>query len=243
VDSSQVVHALYEVDPEFVDLCEVLFGKSLDPQQAWDVLYGPDGVSKMMPAPADVRAPSAPPKGRLKPVAAPASAPKTGMPRAVAPKTQPKTAASSVAPMTMGKSDIEWAGEISKVDTDKRQVFGWASVVAVNGEPVVDRQGDLIEPDEMERAAYEYVMKSRTGSVEHRRDGDAPFVASEMIESLVITPEKIEKMGLPEDMPIGWWVGFKVHDDKAWADVKEGKLTGFSVHGSGKRQPIHDDGF
>ena len=34
--------------------------------------------------------------------------------------------------------------EISKMDTDKRQVFGWASIIEIDGEPVVDYQGMLL---------------------------------------------------------------------------------------------------
>lgn len=61
---------------------------------------------------------------------------------------------------------------------------------------------------------------------------------ADMIESFLVTPEKIEKMGLPESMPLGWWVGYQINDDATWNDVKSGKLTGFSVHGRGKRTPV-----
>jgi hypothetical protein len=129
-------------------------------------------------------------------------------------------------------------GEFSKVDADKRQVFGWASIVEMNGEPVVDLQGDYIDIDEIEKSAYDYVIKSRKGGEMHRRSADgAPVHASDMIESFIVTPEKIEKMGLPKSTPIGWWVGYQVNDDDAWNLVKSGKRTGFSIHGRGMRTP------
>lgn len=134
--------------------------------------------------------------------------------------------------------DVVWEGEFSKFDSDKRQVFGWASIVEVNGEPVVDLQGDYITPDEIEKAAYAYVQKSRKGGDMHRRDGDQPFHASEMIESFVVTDEKKKILGLPDSMPTGWWCGFQVHDDDVWAKVKSGERTGFSIHGRGKRQEV-----
>src|SRR6185503_10016795 len=59
--------------------------------------------------------------------------------------------------------DVVWEGEFSKVNADKQQVFGWASIVEMNGEPVVDLQGDYISIDEVEKSGYEYVMKSRKG--------------------------------------------------------------------------------
>lgn len=144
-----------------------------------------------------------------------------------------------VPPEPVVQKSIEWEGTFTKFDTDKRQVFGWASIVSIDGKPVVDTQGDLIDADEMEKSAYEYVIKSRKGGAQHRRtDEGEPFHASDMIESFVVTPEKKERLGLPDDMPIGWWVGFKVHDDETWADVKSRRKTGFSIHGRGKREPV-----
>jgi hypothetical protein len=148
---------------------------------------------------------------------------------------------------TVHKSAEELTGQLTQVDTDKRQVFGWASIVELNGEPVVDLQGDYIGIDELEKSAYDYVHKSRVGGAMHRRvdaEGNViqkstkPYHAADLIESFVVTPEKIEKMGLPEDTPVGWWVGFKVNDDDVWKSVKSGDWKGFSIHGAGRRKPI-----
>lgn len=144
-----------------------------------------------------------------------------------------------VPPEPVVQKSIEWEGTFTKFDSDKRQVFGWASIVSINGKPIVDTQGDLIDADEMEKSAYEYVIKSRKGGDQHKRtdEGEA-FHASDMIESFVVTPEKKERLGLPDDMPIGWWVGFKVNNDETWRKVKNGEVTGFSIHGRGKREPV-----
>jgi hypothetical protein len=131
--------------------------------------------------------------------------------------------------------DIKWEGEISKLNEDKQQVFGWASIVEVNGQPVVDLQGDYISIDEVEKAGYDYVVKSRKGGDMHLRDGDHPVHKSDMIESFIVTPEKKAAMGLPESVPTGWWVGYQVNDADTWALVKNGKRTGFSIHGRGIR--------
>jgi hypothetical protein len=144
---------------------------------------------------------------------------------------------------TKGKAKVQkndevvWEGEFAKVDSDKRQVFGWASIVEVDGVPVVDLQGDYIDIDEVEKSAYDYVIKSRKGGDMHRRDGELPVHVSDMIESFIVTPEKREKMGLPESVPSGWWVGYQINDDEAWNLVKSGKRTGFSIHGRGQRTP------
>jgi hypothetical protein len=132
--------------------------------------------------------------------------------------------------------DLIWEGSIEKMDTDKRQVFGYCTVTHVNGEPVVDRQGDYVPLDEIEKAAYTYVVNSRKGGDMHARDGELPLQTSDMVESFVVTPEKLRTMGLDENaIPHGWWVGFKVNDDKQWDLVKKGERTAFSIHGSGKR--------
>lgn len=133
--------------------------------------------------------------------------------------------------------DVRWEGEFSKVNSDKQQVFGWASIVEMNGEPVVDLQGDYIAIDEVEKSAYEYVHKSRKGGDMHLRDGDQPIHKSDMIESFVVTPEKKKALGLPDETPVGWWVGYQINDPELWQKVKSGERTGFSIHGRGIRSP------
>jgi hypothetical protein len=140
--------------------------------------------------------------------------------------------------------DVTWTGLFSKVDTDKRQVFGWASVSQINGEDVVDLQGDIVPIEEIEKSAYKYVLDSRKGGDMHRRvskldDGTVPHHTADMIESFVVTPEKLEKMGLPPNaLPLGWWVGYHVNDDEQWSLVKSGARAGFSIHGSGTRTTV-----
>lgn len=141
--------------------------------------------------------------------------------------------------------NMEWTGSISKVNEEKRQVFGWCSLSKVDGEPVVDRQNDYIPIEETEAAAYTYVLESRKGGDMHKRRAktglskgwDEPVHTADLIESFVVTPEKLAQMGIESDK-LGWWVGFQVHDDAQWEMVKSGERTGFSVHGSGKRTAV-----
>lgn len=144
-----------------------------------------------------------------------------------------------------GMDDLTISGEISKVDDERRQVFGWASVTEINGEPVVDLQNDYVDTYEIEKAAYDYVLNSRVGGEMHRRvkkSKDAPKQVSTLIESMVLTPEKIEKMGLPPETPRGWWIGFQIPKDESgdevWKSVKDGKYNEFSIHGMGKRKSV-----
>lgn len=138
------------------------------------------------------------------------------------------------------KKDVDFSirGEISKMNVEKKQVFGWASVIEINGEPVIDLQGDVMTIDTIEKAAYDYVHKSRKGGNQHQRSGEEPLHVSDMIESFVLTPEKKDQMGLPDTVPTGWWVGFKINDDATWESYKNGQLKDFSVHGSGTRRVV-----
>lgn len=221
MDSHKVVSSLLAVDPGFEQLCKTLFGDIVEPEDVWAFMYAPDGISKMEPV-----TKMNPDQSDLHPF-------RGG--RLMRTKRRGKVKKSDAL-------DVVWAGEIVKADEDKHQVFGWASVVEVDGKPVVDRQGDWITPDEIEKAAYHYVLENRRGGNQHQRDADdQPMHASSLIESFVVTPEKIEKMGLPKTTPVGWWVGYKVHDEDAWSDIKKGRKTGFSIHGKGKRREVEDE--
>lgn len=136
--------------------------------------------------------------------------------------------------------DVEWYGEFSKFDQDKHLAFGWASVSKVNGQPVVDKQNDYIDPDDLETAAYQYVLGSRVGGAMHGRDEfDQPLKVADLVESMVFTDDKVEAMGLPPTFNRGWWVGMKIHDPNEWELVKKGAAggrTGFSIHGRGIRR-------
>lgn len=126
---------------------------------------------------------------------------------------------------------------IMKSDEDKRLVFGWGSVaINATGEQLVDYQGDMIDPEVMEEAAYEYVLNFRDTGEEHipsmRKKG-------KLVESVVFTREKQAAMGIPEGiLPVGWWVGFKIHDDHAWELVKSGRYRMFSIEGRAERIPV-----
>lgn len=128
---------------------------------------------------------------------------------------------------------------ILKADDDKREVFGWALVaVRKNGEQIVDHQKDVVDPDELEHAAYEYVLKFRDTGELHDADLRKK---GKLIESVVFTKEKMRAMGIPEGtVPEGWWVGFKIDDDNAWDGIKKGRYRMFSIEGTGIRQPMDD---
>lgn len=126
---------------------------------------------------------------------------------------------------------------IYKADEDQRLVFGWASVaITVDGEELEDRQHDVIDPEDLEDAAYEYVLNFRDAGEEHlpgyRKKG-------KLVESCVFTPDKQKAMGIPEGvLPVAWWIGFKIDDDDTWRRVKDGTYKMFSIEGKANREEI-----
>ena len=130
--------------------------------------------------------------------------------------------------------------QIRKSDEEKMLAFGWASVsMRVNGELITDWQGDMIEPKELEDAAYEYVQLYREGGEMHERGGVAV-----LIESVVFTEEKMQAMGIPVgSLPIGWWIGFKVLESEVWKKVKDGTYQMFSIEGEAERVEIEEEIF
>lgn len=120
--------------------------------------------------------------------------------------------------------------DVRKVEPDKRQIFGWASVMTVDGKPVVDKQDDIIPTEEMEKGAYEFLQFSRDLGDMHQRIG-----TGRLIESVVCTTEKAKcgLVALSEDgKPMeAWWVGFEVTGAEDWAAFKSGARPELSIGG------------
>lgn len=127
--------------------------------------------------------------------------------------------------------------KIAKSD-DKHLAFGWANVaIRADGEEIEDWQEDIIEPEELENAAYQYVLLYREGGEMHERGG-----AAVLVESVVFTEEKMQAMGIPAGtLPIGWWIGFKVTDEDVWEKVKDGTYPMFSIEGEAERVEVEDE--
>lgn len=134
----------------------------------------------------------------------------------------------SVSEMT--KADIQ--GKILKVDDEQRMVFGWASVVTENGEAVIDRQGDVIEPETLVKAVNEFMEHVRVGKAMHT--GEQVGV---VVHSLPITKEIGEALGIHSNRE-GWIVAYKVFDDAIWERVKSGELAAFSIGGRAMKEEI-----
>lgn len=128
------------------------------------------------------------------------------------------------------KGDFTTTVKVAKVDEEQQLIFGWASVSMIGGKVVIDKQGDIVPVEEIEKAAYDYTLWSRTMGEMHSIIG-----TGNLIESCVFTPEKAA-LGLVAkneqgEQIFGWWTGFHVSNPETWDKHKRGELPEFSIGG------------
>ena len=138
------------------------------------------------------------------------------------------TAIEAIMSATMEKR----TAKIIKLDQEARIVWGWASVVSVDGKPMVDRQGDIISADVMTKAADRFMLDVRVAKAMHEG-----AQIGEVIHSFPLTKALGEALGVHSALE-GWIVAMKVHDDSVWNRVKSGELAAFSIGGIGKRNAV-----
>jgi hypothetical protein len=128
--------------------------------------------------------------------------------------------------------------EIKKAEPERQMIFGWASVVAKNGEYIIDKQGDIIPIHELENAVLDYMLHSRDHGVMHAAQG-----TGRLVMSFLTTPEYMDAFGLTQkDDQIGWIAGYKIEDPHLWEAHKRGLLPEFSIGGSSVPFEPVDDG-
>lgn len=129
----------------------------------------------------------------------------------------------------------KWGKQFGIIEKDEESqvVTAWASVVEKNGQLVEDHEGDVIFPEDLELAAWEFVSNVRRAGLMHERsDGIGGLVGS-----MVFTKELQKTLGIDLGQ-VGWLVQFHVEDPDVWSRIKSGDLPMMSVHGTGERTPI-----
>lgn len=141
-------------------------------------------------------------------------------------------------------------GTVVKLDKVHHLVFGWFSIVTVDGKNITDTQGDIISPDTIEFSAYDFVLNARKGGEMHEPGNNGEIKGiGRLVESVVFTIEKQEAMihslhdqGIKDaqlDLKcVGWWGGFFVENPDTWKKVESGDLKAFSIGGRGKRAAL-----
>jgi hypothetical protein len=138
------------------------------------------------------------------------------------------------------KEKMDQRVRIMKADEDQKLVFGFFSINKVGQELVEDLEGDLIETDTLEKAAYNFVLNARIAGEEHIRKG-----VGRLVESVFFSYEKqntiqkcLNDMGIGAKLDLGcegWFGGFKVDSEEVWEAIKKGEYPAFSIGGSCKK--------
>jgi hypothetical protein len=129
--------------------------------------------------------------------------------------------------------DAEFKFVVKSADPDEQLIFGWASIVQKGDYLVIDKQGDMILPEELEKAAYDFLLDGGQHGHLHATIG-----TGRPVESMVFTKEKQAALGIvikdadSGEQIVGWWTGFKVDDPVVWAKHKSGELPEFSIGGA-----------
>lgn len=121
---------------------------------------------------------------------------------------------------------------ITKTDAKKQIAYGWASVIEIDGEQVIDKQGDAIEEEELLKAVHAFVRNCRVAGEMHIKKG-----VGELVESIVFTKDLQDALGI-KLKKVGWFVGFHVTDEAVWKRVESGELQEFSIGGRSHREEI-----
>ena len=139
--------------------------------------------------------------------------------------------------------DTELPFKITKMDAEQQKVFGWAFVSQRGDFLIVDKQGDIILPEDLELGAHDFALHSRSQGDMHNATDGVPNRHGDMIELLVFTKDKADAGLVAKDLDTGeqmygWFVGFKVDDPQLWEAHKRGERPEFSIGGRGRRVEI-----
>jgi|SRR5215469_5793739 len=145
-------------------------------------------------------------------------------------RKQPGNGLGAIGDEDIGTEKRAWSIpiEIKKAEPERQMIFGWASVVAKNGQYIIDKQGDIIPIAELENAVLNYMLHSRDHGVMHEAQG-----TGRLVMSFLTTPEYMNAFGLTQkDDQIGWIAGWRIEDPALWEAHKRGLLPELSIGGS-----------
>lgn len=137
--------------------------------------------------------------------------------------------------------------KVTKVDKENRMVFGFFNVCKIGDQLVEDLQKDTIETEELEKAAYDFVLNARIAGDSHLRKG-----VGNLVESMMFTVEKqaailktLEQIGVKDaqfNLGIeGWWGGFQITDEEVLKKIDAGDYPMFSVGGKAAERIEEED--
>ena len=116
---------------------------------------------------------------------------------------------------------------ICKIDEEKKIVYGEVLVP-----DTYDAQGHKITEAEIEKACHWYMINSQKNKVMHK----GHYIKSDVVECYIVPQDLNFKNPQGEEVVVKkgtWFMGTKIYDEETWKEVKDGKLTGYSIGGIG----------
>jgi hypothetical protein len=113
-----------------------------------------------------------------------------------------------------------------KVEDEERIVTG---IVYLPDE--VDSHGDFMKASTIRKMMINWVTKYQKFKLQHNED-----VSSDKVQMVECFQAPITYASGTTIISKGaWLLSSKINDEQIWKDVKEGKITGYSIGGWGKR--------
>jgi len=149
----------------------------------------------------------------------------------------PKCGAAMTGKDAPGDTTKAWDVTLLKADPSKEERYVLGFVLRAN---VEDKQGDIYDEAAVREAMFSWMEKGHKEGFLHREAAGNRVVLIENFQALADfeIPGSETADGKAEAIKKGDWLqGWKILDDKMWADVQVGKLTGFSIGGRANRTP------
>ena len=101
-----------------------------------------------------------------------------------------------------------------------------------DGRYVVDHDDQWCEPEDVEEAAYDFVLHAANGPISGEDHDEGYKPDAFLVESVAFTPDKLIAMGMdPGSVDLGHWVGLHVPDADAYERIKSGAKAMLSIDG------------
>lgn len=110
----------------------------------------------------------------------------------------------------------------AKVDGEQGRLWGWASMSGV-----ADSDGDVITAEALREAAYQFLINYASQAAVIKLNHEAE------VKAVLIESALHEVGGLT-----AWWIGVQLLDEELRAQAREGKISGFSIGGSGRYEEV-----
>ncbi|PER25428.1 XkdF-like putative serine protease domain-containing protein [Bacillus cereus] len=120
-------------------------------------------------------------------------------------------------------------------DEDQKLVYGIVYSPGSAEDPSThDAHGDFMTAEDIEKSAHNFIAKYRNIDAQH----DFNAGAGEVVESYV-APVDMDING--ETITKGTWVLVTKATDEIWKDIKDGKMTGYSLAGIAETEVIEEE--